>query len=441
MLHRRKIAIWICCAFFICNLTPSLNAEPISVGSRPVLPEPDTSLVPTVNIAKASQWPEGKSPKVMAGFTINAFASQLNHPRWLYVLPNGDVLVAQSNYRSKKKAKLKDWIAAFFMNKAGAGIASPDKIVLLRDSDGDGKADIVSDFLTHLNAPIGMALIGRHLYVANTDALVRFEYETGALSIDQNLHPAELITDLPAQDPNSHWTKNILASADGKKIYVAVGSNSNIAEHGMQLEQDRAAILEVDLASKQKRIFASGLRNPVGLAWNPSTQQLWCAVNERDELGDDLVPDYISSVNDGDFFGWPWIYYEKHRDPRVKTPMPAGLNLRAPDYALGAHVAALGLVFNDKSNLPTAFRNGALVSQHGSWNRSVRSGYKVVFVPFEHGKPNGLPSDFVWGFVEQNEAYGRPVGLAFDIQGNVLIADDVGNRVWRVSPQSSRVGQ
>lgn len=425
-------------ALLACSHSPAqsdapTNANtPISVGSNPLLPAPARSLIPTVNIARATGWAAGKTPSVSPKLTIQVFSQQLQHPRWLYVLPNGDVLVAQSNKQASKKKQLKDFIAAFFMNKAGAGVESPDKITLLRDTNQDGVADLASDFLVNLHSPFGMALIGNYLYVANTDALVRFEYTLGATHIDQTQHPAETIVDLPEGERNYHWTKNILASADGKKIYITVGSDSNIAENGMETEKQRAAILEVDLASKQKRIFASGLRNPNGLAWHPDSKQLWTVVNERDELGDDLVPDYLTSVNDGDFFGWPYVYYKNHIDTRVTQTMPKQFTVRAPDYALGAHVAALGLVFSQPSKLNKQYPNGAFISQHGSWNRSIRSGYKVVFVPFQQGRPNGLPIDVVWDFVQHDQAYGRPVGLALDQTGALLIADDVGNRVWRV---------
>ena len=390
-------------------------------------------MIPTVNIAKASEWPEGVIPRVKDGLSINLYSKALVHPRWLHVLPNGDVLVAQSNKQAAQKSKsLKALVAEFVMKRAGAGADSPDKITLLRDQDRDGVAELSTDFLNGLHSPFGMALIGNDLYVANTNAILRFHYEAGQTSIDTAQFPPEKVIDLPEGALNHHWTKNIIASPDGTKLYVTVGSNSNIGENGFANEIERAAIWEVDLKTKQKRIFASGLRNPNGLAWHQSTGQLWTVVNERDELGNDLVPDYLTSVHEGDFFGWPYVYYGHHQDPRVKEVMPKGLSARSPDYALGAHVAALGLVFSDESALNQHFGHGAFISEHGSWNRKPRSGYKVVFVPFKNNQPDGIPLDVVTDFVVKDDAYGRPVGLAIDHEGHLLIADDVGNRVWRV---------
>ncbi len=406
----------------------------IGVGKDPQLPEPSTSIIPIVNIAKASSWPEGVQPQVKEGFIISEYSRELIHPRWLYVLPNGDILVAQSNKQSPKKTQgLKDLIARYIMKRAGAGVDSPDKITLLRDKNNDGSKVLASDFLKDLHSPFGMALIGNDLYVANTDAIVRFHYEPGDTVIDTQKYPPEKIVDLPEGDINYHWTKNIIASKDGAKLYVTVGSNSNIAENGLNQEKERANILEVDLITKQKRVYASGLRNPNGLAWHPKTNELWTVVNERDELGNDLVPDYLTSVHENDFFGWPYVYYGNHKDPRVKESIPDNLHPRSPDYALGSHVAALGLVFSDISHFKSPFNNGVFVSEHGSWNRKPRSGYKVVFIPFENDKPHGLPIDVVTDFVVNDEAYGRPVGLAIDSKGNLFIADDVGNRIWRVS--------
>ena len=373
-------------------------------------------------------------PNVNNNFIINVYSKELVHPRWLYVLPNGDVLVAQSNKQSSKSKGLKEVIAKHFMKRAGAGEESPDRITLLRDQNGDGVAELATDFLSDLHSPFGMALIGSDLYVANTNAIIRFHYQSGETKIDTKKYPPEKIIDLPEGDINHHWTKNIIASHDGSKLYVTVGSNSNIGENGLDQEIDRAAIWEVDLKTNKKKIYASGLRNPNGLAWQANTHTLWTVVNERDELGDDLVPDYLSSVHEGDFFGWPYVYYGNHQDLRVKEPMPKNSLPRSPDYALGAHVAALGLVFAPtKSQGP--YNEGAFISEHGSWNRSKRSGYKVIFVPFKNNEPYGMPIDIVTDFVVHDEAYGRPVGLAIDINGNLLIADDVGNRVWRVKYQ------
>ena len=431
----KKIAyIFLLAALFSCQTIPSADSPGLSLGKNPKLPEPSSSIIPTVSIAKASQWPEGVMPKVIDSFVISLYSKELTHPRWLYVLPNGDVLVAQSNKQPPKKTQgLKDLVSRYFMSRAGAGKDSPDKITLLRDSNDDGAAELANDFLTHLHSPFGMTLIGNDLYVANTDAILRFHYEVGDIKIDTKKHPPEKIVDLPEGEINSHWTKNIIASLDGTKLYVTVGSNSNIGERGLDQEKDRAAIIEIDLKTKQKKIYASGLRNPNGLAWHPSLGQLWTVVNERDELGNDLVPDYLTSVNDGDFFGWPYVYFKNHKDPRVKESMPKNLKPRSPDYALGAHVAALGLVFSNTSQFKSPYNNGVFISEHGSWNRKPRSGYKVVFIPFENNEPQGLPIDIVTNFVVGDEAYGRPVGLVIDKKGNLLVADDVGNRVWRIT--------
>jgi len=431
---KKIISIFLLGILFSCQTIPSPNLPTSSLGRNPQLPEPSLSIIPIVSIPQASKWPEHITPKVNDNFVINLYSKELTHPRWLFVLPNGDILVAQSNKQPPKKTQgLKDLIARFFMKRAGAGNISPDKITLLRDKNDDGVAELANDFLTRLHSPFGMALIGNDLYVANTDAILRFHYELGDIKIDTTKYPPEKIVDLPEGEINSHWTKNIIASSDGTKLYVTVGSNSNIGEHGLDQEKDRAAIIEVDIKTKQKRIYASGLRNPNGLAWHPISGQLWTVVNERDELGNDLVPDYLTSVRDGDFFGWPYVYFKDHKDPRVKESMPDNLTPRLPDYALGAHVAALGLVFSNTSQFKSPFNNGVFVSEHGSWNRKPRSGYKVVYIPFKNNEPDGLPVDIVTQFVVGDEAYGRPVGLVIDKKGNLLIADDIGNRVWRLT--------
>lgn len=403
-------------------------------GPDPQLPAPRRGLLPTVNIAPASSWPEGATPVAAAGLRVQAFATGLDHPRWLYRLPNGDILVAESNAPPKpedKKGGLRGWVMGKVMAKAGAGVPSPNKIVLLRDADGDGAAEIRSDFLTGLNSPFGMALVGDRLYVANADAVVAFPYRSGQTRIDA---AATKITDLPA-GRNHHWTKSLVASPDGRRLYVGVGSNSNVGENGLDEEVDRAAILEIDPATGARQVYASGLRNPVGMDWNPQTGQLWVAVNERDEIGDDLVPDYMTSVTPGAFYGWPWSYYGQTVDTR--PPANPAMVARAirPDYALGAHTASLGLTFGQGASLlPPALRSGVFVGQHGSWNRSVRSGYKVIFVPFVDGRPAGPPQDVLTGFLNaQGQAQGRPVGVQIDRQGALLVADDVGNVIWRVS--------
>ena len=405
-------------------------------GARPTLLPPVRSLLPTVKIASAKGWPEGQSPKAPAGFRVTALAHGLSHPRWLYVLPNGDVLVAESNKPAPppgQEAKgIKAWITKLVMKRAGAGVPSADRISLLRDADGDGQAELRSVFLAGLHSPFGMALVGGDLYVANADGVVRFPYQPGQTRIEA---PATKVTELPA-GINHHWTKNIIASRDGSKLYATVGSNSNVAERGLTAEEGRAAIWEIDRATGAKRLFATGLRNPNGLAWEPHSGALWTVVNERDELGSDLVPDYLTSVREGGFYGWPWSYWGQHLDPRVEPPRP-DLVARAivPDYALGSHVAPLGLAFSD-GRMPPPFASGAFIGEHGSWNRKPLSGYKVVFVPFVDGRPAGAPVDFLAGFVSpEGDAWGRPVGVALDARGALLVADDVGNTVWRVAPR------
>ena len=405
------------------------------IGPQPELKAPNKTLIPTVNIAKATGWPAGVMPTAAAGLEVNAFATALDHPRWVYVLPNGDVLVAESNAPAKPDAGgIRNWIQGKVMARAGAGVPSANRITLLRDADGDGVAELKTVFLKNLHSPFGMALVGDTLYVANADAIVRFNYKEGATEIKEAAQP---VAPLPG-GLNHHWTKNIIASQDGKKLYATVGSNSNVAENGMDVEKNRAAILEVDLASGATRVFASGLRNPNGMAWNPDTGALWTVVNERDEIGSDLVPDYLTSVKEGGFYGWPYSYYGKNVDARVKPQRPDLVDKAiVPDYALGAHVAALGLTFYEGTLLPAQYRNGAIIGNHGSWNRKPRSGYNVVFIPFRDGMPNGKPVDILSDFVNKDgEAQGRPVGVAVDKKGAVLVADDVGNVIWRVVPDA-----
>ncbi len=404
-------------------------------GPDPTLVAPHRRLgAPMVNIAPAVGWPEGVMPTAPQGYVVQAFASGLDHPRWLYRLPNGDVLVAESNAPPKPEEKqggIRGWIMGLVMKRAGAGVPSADRITLLRDADGDGVAETKTAFLENLMSPFGMALVGDRLFVANADAVVAFPYQTGQTRIDAA--PVKL-ADLPA-GRNHHWTKSLVASADGTKLYVGVGSNSNIAENGLDEEVDRAAILEIDVATGARRVFASGLRNPVGLAWEPTSGALWTAVNERDELGNDLVPDYMTSVRDGGFYGWPWSYYGQTVDRRVKPENPQAVaSALRPDYALGAHTASLGLHFYDGASFAPTYRGGAFIGQHGSWNREPKSGYKVVFVPFAAGRPSGAPQDFLTGFLNaEGEALGRPVGVITDRSGALLVADDVGNVIWRVA--------
>ena len=404
-------------------------------GPSPKLPEPNKTLIPTVNIAPAIGWANGATPTAAAGLKVAAFAEHLDHPRWLYVLPNGDVLVAETNSPAKPDDSkgIKGWIADKVMARAGAGVPSANRITLLRDADHDGVAETRTVFIENLNSPFGMTLVGNDLYVADTDKLLRFPYQPGEDRI--SAQPVK-VADLPGGPLNHHWTKNVIASPDGKKLYVTVGSNSNVGENGMDQEQGRAAIWEVDPATGSQRIFASGLRNPNGMAWESVTGKLWTAVNERDEIGSDLVPDYITSVQDGGFYGWPYSYYGQHVDARVNPQNPELVaKAIAPDYAVGPHTASLGLSFAEGSKLP-GFTEGVFIGQHGSWNRKPHSGYKVIFVPFAQGKPTGMPIDVLSGFLNKDEkAMGRPVGVVIDKQGDLLVADDVGNKVWRVSGQ------
>ncbi len=408
--------------------------ESAGFGPKPTLPAPQKSLIPIVNIAPAIGWPSGTQPTAAAGVRVSPFASGLDHPRWLLVLPNGDVLVAESNAPPKPDSAkgIRDWITGLVMKRAGAATPSANRITLLRDTDADGIADVRSVLLEGLNSPFGMALVGNNLYVANADAVLRFPYVAGNLRIEA---PGTKLVDLPGGPINHHWTKNLIASADGKSLYVTVGSNSNVAERGMEAEVGRAAIWQVDTQSGTHRIFASGLRNPNGMAWEPSSGALWTVVNERDELGNDLVPDYLTSVRDGAFYGWPYSFFGQYVDMRVSPARP-DLVARAiaPDYALGSHTASLGLASSAGTSLPAQFSNGMFIGQHGSWNRRPHSGYKVIFVPFAGGKPIGAPVDVLTGFLSTDgKAYGRPVGVALDKVGALLVADDVGNLIWRVA--------
>jgi glucose/arabinose dehydrogenase len=430
------------CAAAVASLGAMAAEAPLPVeagmGPKPNLPPPKKTIIPTVKIAPATGWSKGQKPTAAAGLQVNAFVSGLDHPRWLYVLPNGDVLVAETNApeRPEDAKGIKGAVMKSAMKKAGAAVPSANRITLLRDANRDGVAEMRSVFLQGLNSPFGMTLVGESLYVANTDAVMRFPYRTG----DKQIGAAgKKVADLPGGDLNHHWTKNVIASPDGTRLYATVGSNSNIAENGIDKEERRAAILEVNPQTGEVKVFASGLRNPNGLAWEPQTRTLWTTVNERDELGDDLVPDYLTSVKQGAFYGWPYSYYGQHVDERVEPPRP-DLVAKAvvPDYALGAHTASLGLAFYTARLLPQKYAGGAFVGQHGSWNRDPPSGYKVIFVPFAGGKPNGKADDVLTGFLdEKGNARGRPVGVVVDGTGALLVADDVGNTVWRVTPAST----
>jgi glucose/arabinose dehydrogenase len=393
-----------------------------------------------VKVAPATGWTDASHPTPAPGFKVTALARNLDHPRTVYVLPNGDVLVAESNKPPKPEDayanaglmdRAKRMVQGFFMKRAGAEVPSANRISLLRDTDGDGVADATHAFLSNLTSPFGMVLVGDQLFIANADALVKVPYKEG--DTQASAAPVK-VTDLPA-GINHHWTKDVVASADGSKLYVSVGSNSNVAENGLPAEEGRAAIWEVDPASGAKRLFATGLRNPTAMAVAPGTNALWVVVNERDELGNDLVPDYLTAVKDGAFYGWPWSYWGQHVDERVQPPNPEMVaKAVAPDYGLGSHVAPLGLAFSDARGMPPEFAEGVFVGEHGSWNRKPLSGYKVVFVPFRDGRPQGAPVDFLTGFLSADEkAQGRPVGVALDKSGALLVADDVGNVVWRVA--------
>ena len=417
-----------------CTETAKVPLE-AQMGPNPTLPPPAPGLLPTVNIAPAIGWREGTRPTPAPGLAVAAFATGLDHPRNLLVLPNGDVLVAESNAppRPEGSAGLRGLAMRAVMARAGAVTESANRITLLRDADGDGVAETRLPFLENLNSPYGMALIGDQLFIADTDAIRRFPYQTGQVRMTD---PGARITELPAGPRNHHWTKNLQASADGRTLFVAIGSNSNVAENGMAAEEGRAQIWAVDPTTGAHRPYATGLRNPVGMAIAPGREGvLWTAVNERDEIGSDLVPDYMTSVRQGGFYGWPYSYFGQNLDIRAQ-PQDAALVARAivPDYALGAHTASLGLAITAASGLPPPFTAGAFIGQHGSWNRRPASGYRVIFIPFAGGQPQGAPVDVLTGFLDgAGNARGRPVGVSPDGRGGLLVADDVGNVVWRVT--------
>ena len=414
---------------------PALQPVSVSMGLNPQLPEPNSSLLPVVKIAEAVGWSQGQMPVAAEGLKVQAFASGLDHPRWLYVLPNGDVLVAETNAppRPDEGGGIRGFFQEGAMKKAGAVTPTANRITLLRDQDGDGVAETRSAFLGNLNSPFGMALAGDRLYIANTDGVVSVPYTQELTRISAT---PEVLTDLPAGALNHHWTKALVASPDGSKLYATVGSNSNVGENGLDKEEGRAAVWEIDRATGKKRLFATGLRNPNGMDWEPQSGALWVAVNERDELGHNLVPDYITSVKDGAFYGWPWSYFGSTVDTRVKPERPDMVaKAIAPDFAVGAHTASLGLTFAVGQTLGAQYASGAFVGQHGSWNRDPFSGYKVIFVPFAGGKPAGDAVDVLTGFIDADKelAFGRPVGVEIAKDGALLVADDVGNTIWRVS--------
>lgn len=401
-------------------------------GANPELPAAKNFLIPPMQVPAGATWKEGEKPKVAEGLNIEKIADGLQHPRQLYTLPNGDILVVEGSGPKAPTTQPKQLITGLIKNASGKGGAGGNRITLLRNSNGDGKTWEKHVFLEGLYSPFGIQLIGDNLYVANADAIRKYPYKSGETTIGD---AGTELTELPGGPINHHWTKSLLASPDGSKLYAGIGSNSNITENGIGAEYRRADILEVDVASGASRIYASGLRNPTGLQWEPQTGKLWAIVNERDEIGADLVPDYMTSVQEGGFYGWPYSYYGQHIDQRV-SPQRPDLVAKAlkPDYALSSHVAPLGLWFYEGDNLAD-YRGGAFISEHGSWNRKPLNGYQVVWVAFKDGKPVGQPKPVVTGFLtdDQKEVRGLPVGLTMDRQGGLLIADDAGNVVWRVT--------
>ncbi|HEV2594369.1 MAG TPA: sorbosone dehydrogenase family protein [Sphingomicrobium sp.] len=401
-------------------------------GPNPVLPEPHQYLLPPMSVPKEIGWSAGETPTVPTGMRIEAIATGLMHPRMVYVLPNGDILVAETNGPGTKPFRVKDYIQGKVKARAGAAAKGANRITLLRDTNGDGKPDVRTTFVDHLHSPFGMVLVGDTFYVANTDSIVAFHYTPNATTLTG---PPVHLADLPAGPINHHWTKSLTASPDGSKLYVGVGSNSNITENGLDVEQGRAAIYEVDRLTGAKRIYASGVRNPTGLAFEPGTNILFAIANERDEIGPDLVPDYLTSIRPGGFYGWPYSYWGQHVDVRVHPQNPEMVaKAIKPDYGLSSHVATLGIAFSAGERLSPAFASGAFIGEHGSWDRSPLNGYQVIYVPFVGGMPSGKPVPVVTGFLGKNGTVrGRPVGLALDRTGALIIADDAGNTVWRVS--------
>jgi glucose/arabinose dehydrogenase len=436
-------AIALACVLPLAGCGESDNFDMTSqIGPNPVLPEPHEGLLPDMKVAEVVGWQDGQSPQVPQGLTIKAYAKGLAHPRTVHTLPNGDVLVVQSRGPSGKPLpRPKDIIRSFVMSFAQGGSGGPKKesnlITLLRDTNRDGRVDERHDLLTGLNSPFGVAWVENTLYVAAADAILVYPYQLGESQITAE---PRTLTPLPGGPINYHWTKDLALSPDARFLYASVGSNSNVAERGLEAEKGRAAIWQVDRRTGAARIFASGLRNPNGLTIHPETSALWTVVNERDELGPNLVPDYMTSVKEGAFYGWPWSYYGDHVDRRVHPPKPDMVEKAiAPDHALSSHVAALGMAFTHNSAMPPTYSNGAFVGNHGSWNRRAFSGYKVIYVPFENGTPSGKAQDVVTGFLDGDQARGRPVGLAMDGTGALLIADDAGNTVWRVAASDGTV--
>jgi glucose/arabinose dehydrogenase len=420
--------------------SPGSNDPLVGFGPDPALPKPQHRLIPNIGAPDVVRWSAGAAPTAPSGFVVTRFAEGLQHPRWLLVLPNGDVLAAESagppSEVGKTNTGIRAWVQDMLMKKVGSKVPSPDRIMLLRDGDGDGVAETKTVFAQGLKSPFGMTLSKGVLYVANHDGVVSYPYADGQTSVTG---PGTPVFDLPGPPINHHWTKNVVASPDGSKLYATVGSNSNIGENGMSAEEGRAAIWEYDLATRQKRLFATGIRNPNGLDFEPATGVMWTVSNERDEIGPDVPPDYLTSVKAGGFYGWPYSYWGQNVDSRVKPQRP-DLVAKAikPDYGLGPHTASLGLTFYRADAFPAAYRDGAFVGQHGSWNRQPLSGYQVVFVPFAGGRPQMPARPFLTGFLNaENKIQGRPVGVAVDQRGALLVADDVGGMVWRVAVRPS----
>jgi glucose/arabinose dehydrogenase len=438
MTARTVLAAAACIAIGACSSGTDNFDKSTQYGPDPQLPEPSRALLPRMNVSKVVGWAPGETPTVPKGFKIEAIATGLSNPRNVYPLPNGDLLVVESKKDAKEplerpKRKVMDWIEA--KAHGGSGNAPSNRILLLRDSNGDGKPDAQSVLIDRLNSPFGVVLVGDSLYVADTDAILRFPFKVGDTQVGGE---GTKVADLPAGAINHHWTKSLTANPDGSKLYVGVGSNSNILERGPGAEMNRADILEVDAKTGAFDVFAKGLRNPNGLTFYPGSDVLWTVVNERDELGPDLVPDYMTSVKRGAFYGWPYSYWGQHEDARVRPQRPDLVKAAIkPDYGLSSHVAPLGLAFYTGSAFPAQFHGGAFIGEHGSWNRPERNGYKVVFIRFENGKPVGQPMDFVTDFLKGDGARGRPVGVAVDKAGALIVADDVGNTVWRVTPNAA----
>jgi len=425
----------------VAGCTAPGSSDPlVGFGPSPPMPTAHTSLIPQVGVPDVVGWPAGAAPKAPAGFTVSRFAEGLDHPRWLLALPNGDVLVAEAaappSQGDATNPGIRGWIQKMLMERVKSAVPSPDRIILLRDADGDGVAETRTVFAQGLKSPFGMTLVGDTLYVANTDGVVSFPYRSGQTAVEGT---GTKVFDLPGPPINHHWTKNVVASPDGRRLYATVGSNSNAGDNGMAAEQGRASVWVYDIASRQARIYASGLRNPNGLDFEPTPGAMWTAVNERDEIGPDVPPDYLTSLTDDGFYGWPYSYWGQHVDTRVSPPRPDLVSQAiTPDYGLGPHTASLGLTFYRADAFPAPYRGGAFVGQHGSWNRQPLNGYRVVFIPFANGRPQMPAQEFLTGFLNaKNEIQGRPVGVAVDSRGALLVADDVGGVVWRVAATAS----